>query len=121
MVRVHSPLVIGVLITGLQTKLCSRAGNDGGISMTDQNIRAFSIVATALGAGILVGGLFAPRSGDASRRLIARRAQKTKRVVQNAVHDGTRFLTRRGTEVRELVGRGRGVYRAAGKLLHAAL
>ena len=115
-----SLLVIGVLTTRMQTNRVPGPGTTEAIRMTDQRIRVFSILVTGIGAGILVGGLFAPRSGDASRKLIARRAQKTKKVVRNAVQDGTRFLTR-GSEVRELVGRGRGMYRAAGKLLYAAL
>jgi hypothetical protein len=93
--------------------------------MTDQRIRAFSYLMTGLGAGILVGGLFAPRSGDASRKLILRKAQRVKRVVKSAADDSTRFITRRGSEVRdqagELMDRGKAVYRAAGKLVHAAM
>jgi gas vesicle protein len=91
--------------------------------MTNQ--RVLYILATGVGAGILVGGLFAPRAGDASRKLIAKRAQRARKVLKSAVNDGTRFLTRRGTEVRdqasELMDRSRGMYRAAGKLLHAAM
>lgn len=93
--------------------------------MTDQRIRTFSYLATALGAGILVGGLFAPRAGDASRKLIARKAQRAKRVVKNTVSDSARYITRRGTKVRdqtiELIDRGKGMYRAAEKMVHAAL
>jgi hypothetical protein len=90
---------------------------------TDQRIRAVSILMTGLGAGILVGGLFAPRAGNDSRKLIVRRAQKAQKAVKNVVHDGTRFITRRGTEVRdlatELIDRGRSFYRSAEKLVHA--
>ena len=93
--------------------------------MTDHRIRAFSYLMTGLGAGILVGGLFAPRSGDASRKLIRQKALKVKKVVRIAAQDSTRFLTRRGTEARdqagELMDRGKKVYRAAGRLVQAAL
>ncbi len=90
------------------------------IEMT--KFRVFSYV-MAVGAGVLVGGLYAPRAGDASRKLLARRAQKMKKSVKHAVNDSTRFLTRNGVKVREeageWIGRGRVAYRAAGKLVRA--
>lgn len=93
--------------------------------MTDQRMRTVSYMVTALGAGILVGGLFAPRAGQDSRKLIARKAQRVKRTVKNAVDDSTRYLTRRGAIVRDrtsdLINRGKGVYRIAEKVVHAAL
>jgi hypothetical protein len=93
-------------------------------AMTDQRIRAFSMLLTGLGAGIVVGGLFAPRAGEVSRKLIARRAQKVRKAVKNAVGDGTRYITRRGTKVRDqaidLVDRGKGIYRTAEKMVQAA-
>lgn len=85
--------------------------------------RGFSILMAGLGGGILVGCLFAPRAGEASRKLIAKRAQKVKRTVQHAVNDGTRFVTRRGAQVRDgaadVIDRGKGVYRAAERMVHA--
>jgi gas vesicle protein len=78
-----------------------------------------------VGAGLLVGGLFAPRAGDQSRKLIARKAQKVKKVVKNAVNDGTRYITRRGAVVRDqangLIDRSKVIYRTAGKVVHAVL
>ena len=101
------------------------AGNDGGIDMTDQRIITFSCLVTGLGAGILTGILIAPRSGDVSRKLILRKAQKVKRVVNTAANDGTRYISRRGTAVRDQaidwIDRGKEVYRAAGKMVHAVL
>jgi len=91
--------------------------------MTDQRIRAFSILVTGLGAGMLVGGLFAPRAGEVSRKLIRRRAQKVTRAVKHAVDDGTRFISRRSAKMRDqasgLIDRGKGIYRTAGKMVQA--
>jgi hypothetical protein len=100
--------------------------NGGSMTLRAQRrIREFSYLLTGLGAGILVGGLFAPRSGDASRRLILRKAQKTKRAVETAAGEGTRYITRRGTEVLDQAGewvdRGKHAYRAAEKMVQAAL
>jgi hypothetical protein len=85
-------------------------------------VRVISYV-LAVGAGVLVGGLYAPRAGDASRKLLARKAQRVKRSVQHAVNDSGRFLTRNGAKVRdeagEWIGRGKVAYRAAGKLVRA--
>jgi hypothetical protein len=85
-------------------------------------LRVFSY-ALAVGGGVLVGGLFAPRAGEVSRKLLVRKAQRVKRSVKHAVNDSTRFLTRNGAKVRdeagELLGRGKGAYRAAGKLVRA--
>ncbi len=86
-------------------------------------MRAFTYLLTGLGAGILIGGLFAPRAGDASRKLLARRAQKMKKTATRAVTDGTRYVSRSSAKMRdqagELLDRGKIVYRAAGKLVHA--
>jgi len=91
--------------------------------MMNGHMRTFSVLMTGLGAGILVGGLFAPRSGEASRKLIARRAQKVRRTVKTAVDDSSRFVTRRSAQVRDqavgLIDRGKSVYRAAGRMVHA--
>ena len=85
-------------------------------------LRVFSYV-MAVGAGVLVGGLYAPRAGEASRKLLARKAQRMRRSMKHAVNDSTRFLTRNGTKVREeageWIGRGKDAYRAAGKLVRA--
>lgn len=93
--------------------------------MTDHRIRAFSFLMTGVGAGLLMGGLFAPCSGRESRKLITRRAQKVKKVVKNAVHDGTRYITRSSAKVRDqasdLLDAGKVVYRTAGKVVHAVL
>lgn len=90
--------------------------------MASPTVRMFSY-ALAVGAGLLVGGLFAPRAGDASRKLLARRAQKMKKVMRSRVHDGTRYISRHGSKAREQaldwMDRGKDVYRAAGKLVQA--
>jgi hypothetical protein len=92
--------------------------------MTDQRIRALLLM-TGLGAGILVGGFFAPRAGEDSRKLFRRKALRVKKTVQNAVDDGTKYMVRRGTKVRDqagdLIDRGKGMYRIAGRMLQAAL
>jgi hypothetical protein len=91
-------------------------------AMTDQRIRALFLM-TGLGAGILVGGFFAPRAGE-DRKLFRRKALRAKKAVQNAVDDGAKYMVRGGTKVRdqasELVDRGKGIYRVAGRMLQAA-
>lgn len=61
--------------------------------MTDQRIRALFLM-TGLGAGILVGGFFAPRAGEDSRKLFRRKALRAKKAVQNAVDDGAKYMVR---------------------------
>ena len=91
--------------------------NDGGVSMTDQRISAFSCLMCGLGVGIAVAGLLAPRSGAASRKLIQQKAQKAKRLAETAIDDANRYITREGTEVvdqaRELINQGKEACRAA--------
>ena len=96
------------------------------ISMTDPRIRAFSCLMSGLAVGIAVAGLFAPRSGAATRKLVQRKAQKAKRLVKTTIDDGNRYITRRGTEAldkaSELISRGKEAYHAAmEKMAPAAL
>jgi gas vesicle protein len=88
-------------------------------------MRAFSYLLTGVGAGLVLGGLFAPKTGAESRKLLARRARKMRRAAKRAASDSSRYLKRTSAKVRDEAGdwidRGKTVYRTAGKLVHAVM
>jgi gas vesicle protein len=52
-----------------------------------------------LGTGLAVGMLFAPRSGNDSRRLIREKAEEGKNFLKSGVDQGQNYIKRRGTEL----------------------
>ena len=83
-----------------------------------------SYLLTGVGAGLLLGSLFAPRTGAESRKLFVRKARRARKQVKSAVNDGSRYLAKRGSEARDqagdLIDRGKVIYRSAGKMLQTA-
>ena len=111
--------------------------------MTDRRINVFSCLVAGLGVGIAVGGLFAPRTGAATRRLIQREARKARRLVRTTMQEGAEYVARHARAVLDeaseiidrseetfnkrkdklgnLVGAGKEAYRAAAeRLAHTA-
>jgi gas vesicle protein len=81
--------------------------------MSDNVGSKISFFLVGLGIGAAVGVLFAPRSGDETRDLIAKRASDGKEFLSSKADDGREFASRKARELREradeLIERGKDV------------
>jgi gas vesicle protein len=80
---------------------------------------------TGLGAGLSLGILFAPQSGEESRRLIRNKAQDGNDLLKSSVAQGQEYIKRQGKELldeaNELIDRGKNAVKQQKDQLSAAI